>query len=381
MHKSRHPLLPSIVVGVLLGIVVAAIFFHSSPSPTPAPEGAQEFVPEGVTPVVAVTDEPDLLEDERNTIEVYEASSPSVAFIINKSVRRDIFSLDVFEVPQGSGSGFVWDKQGHIVTNFHVIQNGNAWDVTLYDNTTYSAELIGYEASKDLAVIKIDAPRSKLKPVRMGSSESLRVGQKVIAIGNPFGLDQTLTTGVISALGREIKAVTGRTIQGVIQTDAAINPGNSGGPLLNSHGELIGVNTAIFSTSGSSAGIGFAVPVSTVRRVIPQLVEHGKVIKPGLGIFTVDDNIARRLGINGVIIARVQRHSSAARAGLRGITESRWGRVRLGDVIIGVNGKPVTNLDELSNELERYEVGEVVTLNLLRDDSETSVKVRLQELD
>lgn len=284
-------------------------------------------------------------------------------------------------MPQGSGSGFVWDTKGHIVTNFHVVQNARSLSVTLYDNTTYDAELVGAEPSKDVAIVRIEAPRSKLHPVIVGSSENLRVGQKVIAIGNPFGLDQTLTTGVVSALGREIKSVSNRTIQGVIQTDAAINPGNSGGPLLNSRGELIGVNTAIYSTSGASAGIGFAVPVNIVRRVVPQLIEYGKVIRPGLGVEIVQDYIAQRWGVEGAVIARVQRGSAAFRAGLKGLSENVWGEYRLGDIIIAINGASVQNFDDLGNELEKYQVGDMVNVKVRRDKAETTVRVTLQEVE
>ncbi|MDZ7267184.1 MAG: trypsin-like peptidase domain-containing protein [candidate division KSB1 bacterium] len=378
MSRHRFSLLPSLIFGIVAGIAIATVYFHT-PAPTrQEPPARRDSLT--IAPVAARTENNALLEDERNTIEIFQRASPSVVFIVNKALRRDFFSLDVFEVQQGSGSGFIWDHNGYIVTNYHVVQDGNAWSVTLSDNSTYDAELIGSEPSKDIAVVKIDAPRAKLSPVVVGSSENLRVGQKVIAIGNPFGLDQTLTTGVVSALGRQIKSSNNRTIEGVIQTDAAINPGNSGGPLLNSQGELIGINTAIYSTSGSSAGIGFAVPVNIVKRVVPQLIRYGKVIRPGLGVSIVDDSFARRWGIKGVIIGRVQPGGAAARAGLRGITQNRWGEVRLGDIITGINGRRVTNFDELSNELERYQIGETVTVNILRGEDEMSVRVRLQEL-
>jgi S1-C subfamily serine protease len=251
--------------------------------------------------------------------------------------------MDAYEVLAGFGSGFVWDNQGHIVTNFHVVENANSLTVTLSDHASYDAEIVGVEPSKDIAMLRIETRTSKLKPVKIGSSTNLLVGQKVVAIGNPFGLDQTLTTGVVSALGRQIKAGNGRTIQDVIQTDAAINPGNSGGPLLNSNGELIGINTAIISPSGSSAGIGFAVPVNTVSRVGPQLIKFGKVIRPGLGVQLLSNNefYAHRLGIEGVIIESVQRGSAAYRAGLRGLQTNRFGDSVLGDVIIGINDKEV----------------------------------------
>ncbi len=380
MPKKRASLLPSMIFGLLLGGLLATVFFHSSDSPAPEARPPLAATP-AVTSVSAGPEQNSLLEDERNTIQVFEQASPAVVFITNKALRRDFFSMNVFEVPQGTGSGFIWDTEGHIVTNNHVVEGGNSWSVTLNDNTSYDAELVGVEPSKDLAVMRIRAPRAKLSPVMIGSSEKLRVGQKVIAIGNPFGLDQTLTTGVVSALGREIKANNGRTIQDVIQTDAAINPGNSGGPLMNSHGELIGINTAIYSTSGASAGIGFAVPVNIVRNIVPQLIQHGKVIRPGLGVSLLNDNVARRAGVNGVIIANVARGSAAQRAGLRGLSENDWGQAQLGDVIIGINNKPVTTYDELGTELEKYQVGETITVKILRNDREMTVPVKLQEVE
>lgn len=379
MKKSRTSLLPSLIFGVLLGVVIATVFFHTADRPQSATTA--EPIAATVASLAAQPSANALLEDERNTIDVFQNSSLSVVFITNKGLQRSMFSMDVFEVPQGSGSGFVWDTKGHIVTNFHVVQNARTLSVTLYDNTTYDAELVGAEPSKDIAIVRIEAPRSKLHPVLVGTSENLRVGQKVIAIGNPFGLDQTLTTGVVSALGREIKSVSNRTIQGVIQTDAAINPGNSGGPLLNSRGELIGVNTAIYSTSGASAGIGFAVPVNIVRRVVPQLIEYGKVIRPGLGVEIVQDYVAQRWGLEGAVIARVQRGSAAARAGLKGLSENVWGEYRLGDIVIAINGASVKNFDDLGNELEKYQVGDVVNVKVRRDKSETTVRVTLQEVE
>src|SRR5688572_20773324 len=226
----------------------------------------------------AITPRGDLSSDEQSTIELFKRTSPSVVHVTSVDVRRGRLSLNMFEIPQGTGSGFIWDSEGHVVTNFHVIQNGSRAEVTLNDNTVWRASIVGTAPDKDVAVLKIDAPRDKLTKIMVGVSNNLQVGQKVFAIGNPFGLDQTLTTGVISGLGREIQSVTKRPIQGVIQTDAAINPGNSGGPLLDSAGRLIGVNTAIYSPSGAYAGIGFAVPVDIVNRIVPQLVSHGKVV-------------------------------------------------------------------------------------------------------
>lgn len=322
-----------------------------------------------------------LLEDEKNTIDIFEKIAPSVVFITSKVLQRDFFTLDVFEIPKGTGSGFIWDRQGHIVTNFHVIEGATRLSVTLEDNSTYEAELVGIAPSKDLAVIKVSAPQKLLSPIPLGSSSTLRVGQKVLAIGNPFGLDHTLTVGVVSALGREITSMTDRKIHNVIQTDAAINPGNSGGPLLDSRGQLIGVNTAILAPSGANAGIGFAIPVDTVKRVVPQLIKYGKVIRPGLAISFVSDSIAERLGIEGVIIARVSPRSSAARAGLRGITRTRRGEYILGDIIISVNGQRIKTYDDLAYAFENHEVGDWVELGLLRQGKKIKVRVQLEAVE
>ena len=323
----------------------------------------------------------ELLEDERNTIRVFEEVSPSVVFITSKSIQWDLFSMNVFEIPRGSGSGFIWDRRGHIVTNYHVIRGADRLSVKLAGGESYDARIIGTAPGKDLAVLKIKAPEASLRPVATGSFKDLKVGRKVLAIGNPFGLDQTLTVGIVSALGRQIKSETGRTIHNVIQTDAAINPGNSGGPLLDSRGMLIGVNTAIVTPSGASAGIGFAVPVNTVKRIVPQLIEYGKEIRPGLGVRLLDDNIARQNGIEGVAIVRVTPGGPAAKAGLKGLREGWFGQVLLGDVIVGINGKPVGDTDELGRVLEQHKVGETVTVNILRDNRKMNVKVKLEAVD
>ncbi|PID72798.1 MAG: 2-alkenal reductase [Desulfobulbus propionicus] len=319
----------------------------------------------------------DLAADEKNTIEIFRSAAPSVVYITSITVRRNLFSLNVYEIPKGTGSGFVWDEEGRIVTNYHVISDASRIEVTLADHSTWKGVLVGAAPDRDLAVLQISAPSSKLKPLSIGDSSDLLVGQKVFAIGNPFGLDQTLTTGVVSALGREIKAVTGRTIHEVIQTDAAINPGNSGGPLLDSAGRLIGVNTAIYSPSGASSGIGFAVPVGEVNRVVPQIIRHGKVIKPGLGVSLANNRLTRDLDLDGVLILRVMPGSAADRAGLRGTQQVRGGFI-LGDVIQAVNGERVSDYDSLRNELERYAVGETVRLSVLRDEGNIEVAVVLE---
>jgi S1-C subfamily serine protease len=320
-----------------------------------------------------------LAEDEKNTIAIFEESAPSVVYITSIELRRSIFSLNVYEIPQGTGSGFIWDTKGRIVTNYHVVGDASRVEVTLGDNTVYEGTMVGAAPDKDIAVLQISAPANALKPLPLGDSESLLVGQKVFAIGNPFGLDHTITSGIVSALDREITAVTGRSIQGVIQTDAAINPGNSGGPLLDSAGRLIGVNTAIYSPSGASAGIGFAVPVNVVNKVVPELIGHGKVIQPGIGVTLASERIARRFDIQGLLVINVQPGSSAYKAGIRETRQVR-GKIILGDIIVAVNGEPVESYDDLRDELDRYNIGDEVTLILLREEEHIEVRLRLEEV-
>lgn len=234
----------------------------------------------------------ELWPDEKSTIGLFKQASPAVVNITAIGVQRDLFTLNLYQIPQGTGSGFVWDTTGNIITNFHVIQNADTAQVTLADQSNWKAQVVGVAADKDLAVLRIDAPPNRLRPIPLGTSKELQVGQTVFAIGNPFGLDQSLTTGVISALGREIDSLTRRPIQGVIQTDAAINPGNSGGPLLDSAGRLIGVN--IYSPTGASAGIGFAIPLDAVNRIVPELIRSGKIIRPGLGVELAEEQIAKK---------------------------------------------------------------------------------------
>lgn len=323
----------------------------------------------------------ELTHEERRDIEVFRSASTSVAYITSVALRRDFFTMNVFEIPQGSGSGFVWDTQGHVVTNYHVIQEANAVRVTLADQSEWDGTIVGVAPDKDLAVLKVDAPAEHLRPLPLGSSARLLVGQRVLAIGNPFGLDHSLTVGVVSALGRELRSPSGRLIRDVVQTDAAINPGNSGGPLLDSAGRLVGVNTAIFSPSGASAGIGFAVPVDTVAALVPQLIQHGKPIQPGIGIVPVADHYARRLEVEGVIVRSVNPDSPAARAGLEGLSTSRSGRLLLGDIITAVDGKPVRTLDDLLHAFEDAGVGARVTLTVERDGRRRQVAVPLVALE
>ena len=321
-----------------------------------------------------------LTESEKATISVFKKATRSVVYITNTAIRRDFWSLNTLEVPQGSGSGFIWDHKGHIVTNFHVVYGADAIQVVLDDQSSYNAKVVGVDPDHDLAVLRIQAPRKKLIPVSIGNSQDLQVGQQVLAIGNPFGLDHTLTTGVVSALGRDIKSVNDRTIEGVIQTDAAINPGNSGGPLLDSSGRLIGVNTQIVSPSGAFAGIGFAVPVHIVNRIVPQLVKHGKVIRPGFGITLIPDQISARWGIKGLVIARVQKGSPADLAGLRSAQETLGGRIRLGDIIKKVDGEPVLVFDDLARILDRHRVGDRVPVEIKRNKRTLTFSMKLQAI-
>lgn len=324
-----------------------------------------------------VTPRGELAADEQSTIELFREASAGVVYITTKSVERDRFSFDLRERPQGTGTGFIYDTKGFIVTNFHVILNADAATVTLSDQSSWSARFVGAEPDQDIAVLKIDAPIDRLKALAIGTSNDLQVGQKVFAIGNPFGFDQTLTTGVISGLGREITSVTERKIRGVIQTDAAINPGNSGGPLLDSAGRLIGVNTAIYSPSGAYAGIGFAVPVDTVNRIVPDLIRTGRVARPTLGIMP-DDRIPRRLGVDGVAVMGVFPGSGAEEAGLRAMRQDRTGAIVLGDIILSIDDVATPSEQTLLDTLRDHKVGETVQLTILRGREQVQVGVTLQ---
>lgn len=328
-----------------------------------------------------VTPRGDLAEDEKTTIALFKAASPSVVHITTLTTRQDRVTFDLFQIPKGTGSGFVWDRKGYIVTNYHVIQGGDAARVTLADQSTWNARIVGSLPDADIAVLLIDAPSTRLTPIEIGTSNDLQVGQKVFAIGNPFGLDKSLTTGVISALGREIQSVTKRPIKNVIQTDAAINPGNSGGPLLDSAGRLIGVNTAIYSPSGAYAGIGFAIPVDEVNRVVPQLIRHGAIVRPGLGIRVAPDQVAKQLGLTGVLIMEVQPDGPAAKAGLRGTRRDDTGGIQLGDVITAINDDKVETVNQLLDRLDDHKVGATVEVKHLRDGKENAVQATLEAVN
>jgi len=362
-----------LVVVVVVGVAAAAAW-RLGHLPAALGFGRNEVESRPVTP------RGELAASERVTIDLFRRAAPAVVYITTTAVRRNSWTLDVFEIPRGTGTGFIWDDQGHIVTNFHLIQNASRARVTLADQRVFDATLVGYEADKDLAVLRIEAERDDLVPIPIGSSNDLLVGQSVYAIGNPFGLDQTLTTGIISALGREIQSVSQRPIQDVIQTDAAINPGNSGGPLLDSAGRLIGVNTAIYSPSGAYAGVGFAVPSDTVNRIVPQLIRHGRVIRPGFGITHFADAIARRNGLAGVLIRSVQPDSAAEHAGMRPSRRHRGGWER-GDLIVEVDGEKVVDSNDLFRSLDGHRVGDRVEVTVDRDGSELVLTVTLQALE
>jgi S1-C subfamily serine protease len=364
-------LLIAVAVGALVGI---GIYRFLGPG-RPAVE-SREVTPRG-----------SLAADEQSTIDLFKAASPSVVYITTLNRGIDLRTRNVMEIPAGTGSGYVWDNAGHIATNFHVVRDvatrGGGIEVTLATHETYPGTLVGVAPDQDVAVVRINAPPASLPPLRIGTSHDLQVGQKVFAIGDPFGLDKTLTTGVISALGRTIQSPSNQPIDEVIQTDAAINPGNSGGPLLDSSGRLIGMNTAIYSPSGSNAGIGFAIPVDTVKRTVEDLIAHGQVSRPTIGL-SVDDQInailKQRFGVNadGVFVIGVQPGGPAEAAGIRPTLRTRAGQIIPGDLIQAVDGKPVHSADEFQRALLHHRPGDVMTLHVLRDGQPLDVKVTVQ---
>jgi S1-C subfamily serine protease len=328
----------------------------------------------------AVTPRGDLAADEKTTIQIFKDASPAVVHITTLNVRQDEFSLSVLQIPRGTGSGFIWDKDGRIVTNYHVIQGADEARVTLADQSSWKARLVGAYPDKDLAVLVIDAPSDRLHTIPLGTSHDLQVGQKTFAIGNPFGLDRTLTTGVVSAVGREMESVTKRVMKNMIQTDAAINPGNSGGPLLDSAGRLIGVNTAIYSVSGGYSGIGFAIPVDEVNRVVPQLIRHGKVVRAGLGAELAPEQVTRELGLRGALLYTVRPDGPAATAGLLPTRRDRSGRIRLGDLIVALDGQQVRSANELLDLLEQHRAGDTVEVTVFRDGETHRMTVTLRDI-
>jgi S1-C subfamily serine protease len=384
VHRGPGPtsvLVPMVTLLAAVALVLGGLFLYRTFQRPSNPGQDENAEPRAVTP------RGELTELEKTNIRIYKLNRPSVVHITTLVVRTNLFNRS--EVPEGTGSGFVWDDKGHIVTNYHVIRNADAAQVTLADQTTYKAYLVGGAPDRDLAVLWIDAPTNKLRPILVGASKDLEVGQLVYAIGNPFGLDQTLTWGVVSALHREIDSqARGRPIKDVIQTDAAINPGNSGGPLLDSSGRLIGVNTAIYSPSGSSAGIGFAIPVDTVNATVTDVIRKGnatppkRTSRPGLGVQVASDALAKKIGApEGVTITRVIPGSAAAAAGLTAAHRDDEGNVVLGDVITAIDGKPIKKVDDLFTLLKQYKVGDTITLDVIRNEQKSEIKVTLGQIE
>jgi len=378
MRKSAPVLVQLLTLILLLSVLITLLNMLGIPNPFYNPFSRPAAVPRPVAPPPG-----ELGAEEKANIEVFKRISPSVTYITSSAIVIDFFTRRMNEIPQGTGSGFVWDSDGHIVTNYHVIQDARSVKVGLHDQTLWDAAIIGADPDKDLAVLRIGAAPSQLQPVMIGTSNDLQVGQKVLAIGNPFGLSTTLTVGIISALDRTIETETNHTIFDVIQTDAAINPGNSGGPLLDSFGRVIGVNTAILSPSGSNAGIGFAVPIDTINRIVPQLIARGRTANPYLGVVVLNDSLVERLeslgfkNLEGAVIRGVARNSPADRAGLIGMQQDAIGRIAVGDIIVAVNGKPVKNQDDLYRWLDSYSPGDEITLRVRRAGTERDVTLRL----
>ncbi len=364
-HRLPHLLLAAVLLAALLG----AAPLHAA---TPNTKDGQ---PRAITP------RDELGAEEKATIDLFERARDSVVFITTSSRVQDFWSRNVLSVPRGSGSGFIWDEFGHVVTNYHVIEGASEATVKLADGSEFKCSLVGTSTTHDIAVLKISASYKRAPPVPLGTSHDIRVGQKVYAIGNPFGLDWTLTSGIVSALNRSLSGDNGSAVEHLIQTDAAINPGNSGGPLLDSAGRLIGINTAIYSPSGASAGIGFAVPVDTVNRVVPQLIRHGQYVLPALGI-RMDDGVNQRLqsilNLKGVVVMRSAASAVVPAAGLKETTFDRNGSITLGDVITAVEGKPITSVNQLAARLDDFKVGDRVKLTVLRQGKTVTVEVTLQ---
>ncbi len=318
-----------------------------------------------------------LIEHEKNTIEVFEKNRFSVVNISSLKTAKDFWTMDVHEIPAGVGSGFVWDSQGHIVTNFHVAQGADNYLITFYnDPKQYKAKHVGGYPFKDIAVLKLVEMPKTLIPIVPGNSKNLLIGQKAVAIGNPFGLDSTVTQGIVSALNRKINGIGGVTINGIIQTDAAINPGNSGGPLIDSRGMVIGMNTMIYSGSGTSSGVGFAIPINTINQIVPQLIKDGKVTRPGLGIGVMENPYGE-----GMCITYIKKGSPAYTAGLRGILIDKFGRRRIGDIIISIDDKTTNSYDEIYNILENYKISDVVEITYLRNNEKKKLKLKLSEVE
>lgn len=326
-----------------------------------------------------------LLETEKNSISVFQNTADSVVNVSNlRKAQVSPFDMDVTEVQAGMGSGLVWDNLGHIVTNFHVVQDGDAFSISFReDKKQYRAKVVGVDPKNDLAVLKLEEIPKNLKSIPRGDSKTLLVGQKALAIGNPLGLDHTLTTGTVSALDRKIKGIGGVSINGMIQTDASINPGNSGGALLDSQGRLIGINTMIYNAGGSmaSAGLGFAIPVNIVKEVVPQLIQFGKVNRPGLGVAILEDYYAARFGLReGVMVKYVDPKGPAARAGLQGMSRNRRGQYYIGDIIVGINNDSIRTYDDLYTTVNKFKIGDLVKVKIIREGKEKTLDIKLVQI-
>lgn len=325
-----------------------------------------------------------LLDNEKNSISVFSNVADSIVNVSNLVKIQNFFSMGETEIESGVGSGLVWSKEGHIITNFHVVDGGSSFLIVFKDNKKrYKAKLIGGDPIKDIAVLKLEENHINLKPIVPGDSSTLMVGQKAMAIGCPLGLDHTLTTGTISAVGRKIKGYGGISIEGMIQTDASINPGNSGGALLDSRGRLIGINTILYNASGAEAsvGLGFAIPVDILKSIVPQLIKYGKVIRPGLGMTFLEDFYAIRLGIpDGVMIKYIDPKSPAAKTDLRGISRNIWGQYFFGDIIVAVDNIPVKNNDDLFSAIEKHKIGDRVKIKYLRDHKPQTAYITLVQM-
>jgi len=361
--NSRYDRLIFVAILILLAAIAAEPYLSRTVFAPPAP--------------LPVTPRSDLAQSERTTIEIFRRVSPSVVQVVGSRGDESLQSGETGDGGVQSGTGFVWDRAGHIVTNNHVVEGTKSVAVRTASGKVVPAEVLGLAPNYDLAVLRLKETTNLPPPVLIGKSADLLVGQAAFAIGNPFGLDQSLTTGVISALKRRLPTNGGREISDVVQTDAAINPGNSGGPLLDSAGRVIGVNTAIYSPSGTNAGIGFAIPIDIVNRVVPQLIKNGKVPTPGIGIVAADETAATRLGVQGVIVLRTARGSPAERAGLRGIDPSSG---EIGDIIVGANGHAVHRLTDLTAELEKVGIGKEIPLEVLRGGRTVMVSAEITDV-
>jgi S1-C subfamily serine protease len=319
-----------------------------------------------------------LMADELIAVKAFSSVSPSVVFITSRQTSRDLFHLHATEVKEDAGSGFVWDPNGYIVTNYHVVGNSQSVRIALSDQSIYKAQRVGADPDKDIAVLKIDAPPRLLPAIPIGTSRDLQVGQRVYALGNPFGYDQTMTSGIVSGLGREITSKGGRSIKGVIQTDAPLNPGNSGGPLLDSAGRIIGMNTAILSPTGANAGIGFAIPIDCINRIVPQIIRGETTPRPQLRVTTAEDHLVRGLGLEGVLLLNVAPDTTAEKAGLRGTRRNEQGKIVLGDVITAMDSQPIHTTDDFYRLLEEHKIGDTVRLTILREGQKMDVQVVLE---